>query len=89
MRRWIAILLLCLVTGYVGATSLDPCTDQIHDGCAPICHLSCPGGCATVPVTHPPVPPVPEPLPRPRYEVERTEDLVSLVLEPEKTPPRP
>lgn len=88
MRRWAAILLLCLATFYLGATSLDQCAEGVNDDCAPVCHIFCADGCATVPVPDTAAPPAPNSLPRPRYEAERAEDLVELVIEPEKTPPR-
>jgi len=88
MRRWAAILLLFLASFYLGATSLDPCTGGSGDDCAPVCHIFCPDGCASVPEPELPAPQVPDPLPRPRYEAERALDLVSQVIEPEKTPPR-
>ncbi|HJV88846.1 MAG TPA: hypothetical protein VJ623_00965 [Holophagaceae bacterium] len=88
MRRWAGILLLCLASIYLGATSLDQCDEGVNDDCAPICHILCADGCATVPVPETPVPPAPDPLPRLLYKVERTEQLVSLVMEPEKDPPR-
>jgi len=88
MRRWVAILLLCLASFYVGATRLDQCTHGPGDDPAPICHLSCMDGCATAPVPEPPVPPAPEPLPRPRYAAEGAQAPASLPMEPPRTPPR-
>ena len=88
MRRWAAILLLCLASFYLGATSLDRCSDDAKDDCVPVCHLFCVDGCATVPVPVAPAPPAPDPLPRFRHEAEQAEHLVSSVVEPEKTPPR-
>ena len=88
-RRWAAILLLFLASFYAGTSNLDQCSGRICDDCAPVCHICCVDGCATVPVPETPVPQAPDPLPRPRYEAERAVDLVSLVIEPEKTPPRP
>ena len=88
MRRWLAILLLCLATAYLGATSMDPCAEGPGDDCAPICHILCVDGCATAPVPEAPVPPPPDPLPQSRFTIERIEDLVSLDIEPEKEPPR-
>jgi len=88
MRRWVAILLLCLASVYLGATSLDQCADSVNDDCAPVCHIFCADGCASVPVPESPVPPTPDLLPRLSYEAERAEHLVSLVIEPEKDPPR-
>jgi hypothetical protein len=88
MRRWIAILLLCVASLYLGATSLDPCVDGVGDDCAPVCHVFCADGCATVPVPEAPASPVPVRKPRPVYGAERVEHLVSLDLEPEKDPPR-
>jgi len=88
MRRWAAILLLCLSSFYMGAASLDHCSGEMKDDCAPVCHLCCVDGCATVPVPEAPVPPAPDPLPRPCYEAQKAEHLVSLVIEPEKDPPR-
>jgi len=88
MRRWVAILLLCLASIYLGATNLDQCVEGVNDDCAPICHILCADGCATVPVPDAPCPPAPDPLPRLLYQAERTEQLYSLVVEPEKDPPR-
>lgn len=88
MRRWVAILLLCLASLYLGDTSLDQCAEGVNDDCAPVCHIFCADGCATVPVPDTPVPPAPDPLPRPRYEAEQAENPVELVIEPEKEPPR-
>jgi hypothetical protein len=88
MRRLAAILLLCLASFYLGATSLDECADGVNDDCAPICHILCADGCATVPVPDSPAPPAPDPLPHLCYGVERAGHLVSLVIEPEKDPPR-
>ncbi|MFN7958705.1 MAG: hypothetical protein U0P46_10355 [Holophagaceae bacterium] len=88
MRRWIAVLLLCLASIYLGATSLDQCAEGVRDDCAPICHIFCADGCATVPVPEAPAPPSPDPLPAPRFEASPAERLVSLDPEPEKDPPR-
>ena len=89
MRRWIAILLLCLASVYLGATSLDQCAEGPEDDCAPICHILCADGCGTVPMPEPPRPPAPDPLPDPPFLVERSTGLISLDIEPEKEPPRP
>jgi hypothetical protein len=88
MRRWIAILLLCLASVYLGATSLDHCAEGLEDDCAPVCHVFCADGCGTVPVPEAPAPPSPDPLPTPRFAAEPVEHLVSLDIEPEKEPPR-
>lgn len=88
MKRWLAILLLCLASIYLGATSLDQCADAANDDCAPVCHIFCADGCATVPVPESPAPPAPDPLPRPCFQVEPADHLISLDLEPEKDPPR-
>jgi len=88
MRRWVAILLLCLASLYLGATSLDQCAEGVNDDCAPICHIFCADGCATVPVPEAPVPPLPDPLPRPMFVADTIENLFSLNIEPEKEPPR-
>lgn len=88
MKRWVTILLLSLASFYLGATSLDQCSDGVNDDCAPVCHIFCADGCATVPVPESPVPPDPDPLPHIRYEAERAENLISLAVEPEKDPPR-
>lgn len=88
MRRWAAILLLCLASFYLGATSLDECAEGVGDDCAPVCHIFCADGCATVPVPDSPRPPAPDPMPRAQYGGERAEHLVSLVIEPEKDPPK-
>lgn len=88
MKRWIAVLLLCLASSYLGATSLDQCAEGANDDCAPICHIFCVDGCATVPVPEAPLPPAPDPLPHPRFAAELVERLITLDLEPEKDPPR-
>jgi len=88
MRRWVAILLLCLASVYLGATSADRCAEGLGDDCAPICHVFCADGCGTVPVPEAPVPPSPDPLPCPCFVAERVVNLVNLDIEPEKDPPR-
>lgn len=88
MRRWVAILILFLASFYLGATSLDQCAEGVTDDCAPVCHIFCVDGCATVPIPEAPVPPLPDPLPRPQFETVRVEHLVNMVIEPEKDPPR-
>lgn len=88
MRRWTAILILFLASFYFGATSLDQCSNGIKDDCAPICHIFCADGCATVPVPEAPVPPSPDPLPRSMFVADTIENFVSLNIEPEKEPPR-
>jgi hypothetical protein len=88
MKRWLAILLLCLASVYLGATSVDLCVEGSEDACAPICHILCADGCATVPVPEAPVPPSPDPLPSLRFLPEQVVNLVSLHIEPEKDPPR-
>jgi len=88
VRRWVAILLLCLASVYLGATGVDQCAEGVTDDCAPICHILCADGCATVPVPEAIVPPCPDPLPRPRFEVQRVVHLVTVDTEPEKDPPR-
>jgi len=88
LRRWVAILLLCLASVYMGATDLDQCAEGPADDCAPICHILCADGCATVPVPEVPRPPTPDPLPDAAFLAERSTGLVSLDIEPEKEPPR-
>ncbi len=88
MRHWVVILLLGLATLYLGATSLDRCAEGRNDDCAPVCHMLCADGCATVPVSQTPAPPVHDAAPQPRFEPERVVALVSLEVEPEKDPPR-
>ncbi len=88
MRRWVAILLFCLSSAYLAATAVDNCAEGLKDDCAPICHLFCADGCATVPVPEAPVPPSPNSPPKHNFEAERVVDLVSLDIEPEKDPPR-
>lgn len=50
MRRFVAVLLLCLVASFVGATGVDACDDAGAD-CPPGCHVSCRDGCGSAPVT--------------------------------------
>lgn len=88
MRRWIAILLLFLASIFLGATGVDGCAEGVQDDCAPICHIFCADGCGTVPIPEAIVPPSPDPLPRPTFEAQKVVSLVSMDLEPEKTPPR-
>ena len=88
MRRWVAILILCLASVYLGATSEDRCVEGPGDDCSPICHMLCADGCASVPVPEAPVPRVPDSLPSPCFAAERIVSLVSLEIEPEKDPPR-
>ena len=88
LRRWVAIAFLCMTAVYLGAASVDCCSDGPTDPCAPLCHMLCSDGCATAPVPEAPVPPPSDPLPRPRYSAERVEHLVTLTIEPEKEPPR-
>jgi len=88
MRRWIAILLLGLASVYLSATAVDLCTEGPDEDCAPICHILCVDGCATVPVPEAPQPGLPEAPPRPSFAAEPVRDLASLDIEPEKEPPR-
>jgi hypothetical protein len=88
VKRWVAILLLCLASVYLGATGVDRCAEGPEDDCAPICHILCADGCATVPVPEAPVPPSPDPQPCLCFTAERAGTLVSLDIEPEKDPPR-
>lgn len=88
MKRWIAILILCLSLGYLGTTSVDPCAEGVRDECAPICHIFCADGCSTSVVPESPAPPPPDPMPRPAYETTFVQPILCLDLEPEKEPPR-
>ncbi|NTW84921.1 MAG: hypothetical protein HGB30_02025 [Holophagaceae bacterium] len=88
MRRWIAILLLCLAGAYLSAADVDECATSSDEACAPICHLLCSDGCATVPVPEPPVPPSPDQLPRTVFKVSPPSMPLLRAVEPEKTPPR-
>lgn len=89
LRRGVAVVLLCLVGLYLGATGADRCPDEAPvEACPPICHLLCSDGCATAPVPEAPAPPPGDALPTPRFRAERAADLVSLGPEPEKDPPR-
>ena len=88
MRRWVAILLLCLASVYLGATEVDRCAEGVVDDCAPICHMLCADGCATVPVPDAIVPPSSDAPLRPRFEAQRVVNLVTSDIEPEKDPPR-
>lgn len=89
LRRWVAVLLLCLVGLYLGAGGADHCLEGgADDACPPICHLLCSDGCATAPLPAAPVPPPSDLLPESCFLVERIPDFVSLSPEPEKDPPR-
>jgi hypothetical protein len=88
MRRWVAVVLLCLVALYLGATGEDACGDGPGEACAPICHLLCSDGCATAPVPETPAAPPCDPPPAPCFLAERIPAFVSLSPEPEKDPPR-
>lgn len=88
MRRWVAVLFLCMLAAYLGATCVDPCGEGPSDACAPLCHVLCADGCATAPVPETPVPPSTDSLPRPSFTAEPVEHLASLTIEPEKEPPR-
>ena len=87
MRRWVAILFLLLVAFYASAARPDPCEqDGVDRG--QICHILCNDGCATAPVPVAPVPPAAVPRPRPSYGETPASAVLSLELEPERTPPR-
>ena len=83
-----AVFLLALASLYLGATSLDRCVEGPNDDCAPLCHILCADGCATLPVPEAPAPPSPEAARRPCFEAEKVVLLVSLDIEPEEDPPR-
>lgn len=89
LRRWVAVLLLCLVGFYLGAADGDHCLDEgAAEACPPICHLLCSDGCATAPIPEAPAPPPGDLLPASCFLAERIPDFVSLCPEPEKDPPR-
>ena len=88
MKRWTAIFLLCFSLVYLGATSIDPCSEGVRDECAPICHVFCADGCSTAVVPESPVPPPPDALPGPVYEKTVVRPVLCLDPEPEKEPPR-
>ena len=87
MRRLIAAVFLVIIAFYLGAGGVDRCDDGPSDG-VQVCHILCSDGCATAPIPVPPLPPPSDPLPRPRFEVQRAEHLATLDIEPEKDPPR-
>ena len=88
MKRWVAILLLCLVGAFLGATGMDECGGSADDTCAPVCHLLCSDGCAAAPMPQSPASPAPDPLPRFNYNVIPALPPLARTVEPEKTPPR-
>ena len=88
MKRWVAILLFCLIGAYLGATGVDECAGSPDEACAPVCHLLCSDGCATAPVPEAPMPPSPDHLPRITFNVSPPSLPLMRTVEPEKTPPR-
>jgi hypothetical protein len=88
MRRWLAILLLCLIGAYLGATGADACSGSAEEACAPACHLVCSDGCAAAPVPVAPAAPDTDPLPRAAFKVSPPALPLLRTVEPEKTPPR-
>lgn len=88
MRRWVAVLMLSLSLAYLGATSMDSCTEGVRDDCAPVCHIFCIDGCSTAVVPGSPEPPPPDSLPGPVYLVKVNQPILCFDLEPEKEPPR-
>jgi len=88
MRRWIAILLLCLTSVYLGATRGDRCAEGAAEDAGSIGHVLCTDECATVLVPEPPRTPPPVLLVRPLFEARRVVHFASLDVEPEKDPPR-
>ena len=88
MRRWAAILLLCLAFFYLGATSPDPCAESVNSDCATVCHLFCNDGCSTAPMPVPPIPPPPDALPGPVFEEFFVRPVLNATPEPETAPPR-
>ncbi len=87
MRRWIATAFLLLIAFYVGVAQVDQCSGE-PDDCGQICHILCNDGCATAPVPVAAVAPPPDPLPKPVYAETVVHSVLSLDLEPEKSPPR-
>jgi len=88
MRRWIATLFLALTVFYLGAAGMDRCDDSASPDCVQVCHILCTDGCAVAPLPSTPTPPRPDQLPRDPYDHERAPALVTLVIEPEKDPPK-
>lgn len=87
MKRWIAAIFLALAVFYLGAASADRCSEERSD-CVQVCHIVCADGCTTAPLPVAPKPPPPDPLPRSRHGQERVDHLITLVIEPEKDPPK-
>lgn len=88
MRRWIAALLLVVISSFLAATGQDHCHDEGREHLPVSAHMLCLDDCAPAVITVPPLPPPPDPLPKPVYEESADRPILNLDLEPEKTPPR-
>ena len=87
MRRWIAMLLLVVVASFLATSGQDHCHDSGRSA-ASTPHILCLDGCAPAVIPKTPVPPPPDPLPKPTYEESVVRPILNLDLEPEKAPPR-
>lgn len=87
MRRWIAMLLLVVVSSFLATSGQDHCHDSGR-GSASTPHILCLDDCAPAVIPKTPVPPPPDPLPKPNYEETVVQPILNLDLEPEKVPPR-
>jgi hypothetical protein len=87
MRRWIAVLLLVVVSSFLATSGQDHCHDSGR-GSASTPHILCLDDCAPAVIPKTPVPPPLDPLPKPNYEETVVQPILNLDLEPEKVPPR-
>jgi len=88
MGRWVAVLLLVVVATFLATAGADHCDDGPGGHSQRSQHLLCVDDCAPALVPETPIPPPPDPLPKPTYKESVVRPVLNLDLEPEKTPPR-
>lgn len=88
MRRWVAVLLLVVVSSFLAASGQDHCHDDGNEHQPASPHILCLDDCAPAVIPTPPIPPPQDPLPKPVYEETVVRPILNLDLEPEIAPPR-